>query len=87
MAAVGAVMRLANPVEYLTKPRVFAAGTPVEIRAFDYEGEVRWLPSEVRFRSIEYGEKGYRLSASWTMDGYRFYPDSSFGVHWRLARP
>lgn len=79
-------MRLANPVEYLTNPRVLAPGTPVEIRATDYEGTVRWLESEVRFRQIEYGEKGYRLSAPWTMDGYRFYPDAEFGRLWRLRK-
>jgi hypothetical protein len=78
-------MRLANPAEYLTNPRVLAPGTLVEIRAFDYEGKVHWLQSEVRFRQIEYGEKGYRLSASWTMDGYRFYADAEFGRLWRLS--
>jgi len=79
-------MRFANPVEYLTNPRVLAPGTLVEIRAFDYEGTEHWLQSEVRFRQIEYSEKGYRLSAPWTMDGYRFYADVTFGTLWRLSK-
>lgn len=73
-----------NPIP-LRPPAGLPPRTPVEIYDdTDPDQQRFWLESYVRCRAIQYGEKGYYLSAPWTMDGWLFVTDRSFGRRWRL---
>lgn len=78
-------MRLQNPVEYLTTPRVLAPGTPVEVHDVRYDDEV-WVEALIVARAIRGGVKGYMLAVPWVRQGYWFYPDVHLNTTWRLSK-